>query len=163
MKIFVVGDTHGSITKVQKKIENIKPDYIFFTGDHYSDGLELAQNNNIEFKGVVGNCDRYSSGPEDSIIDLEGVRFYLTHGHNYGVKSNLNRLYYKAEELNANIVIFGHTHISYCEKINNIWMLNPGSASRPRKSPRGTFALIEINNQSIDIKILDLVESNKTK
>ena len=56
----------------------------------------------------------------------------LTHGHNYNVNYGLMNLSYKAEEENAQIVLYGHTHRYNVDYINNIFFLNPGSVSRPR-------------------------------
>lgn len=61
---------------------------------------------------------------------------------------NLDNLYYRALELGADIVLFGHTHVHINLLHDNIIILNPGSPSFPRGMSRTkTFGLIEIGEK----------------
>ena len=42
-------------------------------------------------------------------------------------KERLQQLIDTAKEQKVDAALFGHTHRPYCEKIDGIWFLNPGS------------------------------------
>ena len=56
------------------------------------------------------------------------------------------KLRYKALEIGADIVLYGHTHIGKIDFEEGIWYINPGSASVPRDGGR-SFAIINIRRK----------------
>jgi len=64
---------------------------------------------------------------DTEIFELNGKKIFLTHGHLYGVKSTMKEIEAKAEEIEADICIFGHTHREYMNEKNDIIYLNPGA------------------------------------
>jgi putative phosphoesterase len=143
--IAVAADTHGDTEKICQHLKPWKPDMLIFAGDYYRDGEKIAKSLQIKYHGVRGNCDRSDPQARDEeIVMIMGKKFYLLHGHQYGVKQGMNNLYYRTREIEADVVIYGHTHAEHLEQINNIWMINPGSASRPRINSRGSYVLIEM-------------------
>ncbi len=83
-------------------------------------------------------------------------RFYMVHGHQYGVKMSLQSLYYRAKEKEADIVLFGHTHVPCCEQEDGIWLINPGSPSRPRLAGKGSYALIDIKENELVPRLMEI-------
>lgn len=156
MRIAVAGDTHGKIKTLIQAFSPLKPDYLFFTGDYYSDGLKIARQLGVQWTGVAGNCDYGRKGEKEQQLTLAGHNFYLVHGHQYGVKRNLHSLFYRGQELGADVVLFGHTHVPVCEKVEDIWFINPGSASLPRLGSPGSYALIDIGSNNIIPRIIQL-------
>ena len=156
MRIAVAGDSHGRIEMVARSLQNAKPDYLFFTGDYYSDGKKLARWLDIDWCGVMGNCDYGRKGKQEQQVTMAGRTFYLVHGHQYGVKRSLNSLFYRGQELGVNLVLFGHTHVHLCEKIAGTWFINPGSASLPRLGGAGSYALIDLDENNITPRIIEL-------
>lgn len=157
MRIAVVGDTHGRIEKIKTELIKVKIDHMFFTGDYYSDAKRIAYHLGVSYNAIAGNCDSGSSGHSELLINMAGKTFYLVHGHQYNVKTSLNNLYYRGKELEADIVLFGHTHISYCEKMDDMWFVNPGSPSRPRLLDKGSsYALLDINKNYLLPQIINL-------
>jgi hypothetical protein len=147
--IAVVADTHGETNKICQRLKQKKPDMLIFAGDYYRDGDKIAQALQIDYYGVRGNCDRSEPRARDEeIIMVMDKKFYLLHGHQYGVKQSMNSLYYRAREIDADVVIYGHTHTAHLEQIDNIWMINPGSVSRPRFDCRGSYVLIEMDEST---------------
>ncbi|MDE5052280.1 metallophosphoesterase family protein [Niallia taxi] len=53
-----------------------------------------------------GNCDYFSQYPEDSIQEMNGKKLLMVHGHLYGVKSSVSRLFYRAKDVCAQIACF---------------------------------------------------------
>ncbi|MGO1469525.1 MAG: metallophosphoesterase [Tissierella sp.] len=158
MRILVVSDTHGKNKKLIDKVKAIKkPDLIFHLGDYVGDGLTISKALEISPIIVMGNGDHPSSGfKEEEIIEIKGKRIFLTHGHRFGVYSNLNRLFYRAKELEADIALFGHTHIPIVKEMEGCILMNPGSPSSPRGfSHKKTFAIIEIDKE-IKVKHIEI-------
>lgn len=156
MRIAVAGDTHGRIDKLSRAMKMLKPDYLFFTGDFYGDGLKLARQLSVDWTGVMGNCDYGQKGQQEQQVVCAKRSFYLVHGHQYGVKRSLNSLFYRGQEVGADLILFGHTHVSFCDKIDGIWLINPGSASLPRLGSSGSYALIDIDEDNLNARIIEL-------
>ena len=110
MKIVVFSDSHGKLDYMIAAMELERPDHVFFLGDHESDGWDLSRMYPmIPVNAVKGNCD-WGPGLEEWPIELEGVRFLLTHGHQQGAKSGLGRLEAAGIRAGAQMVCYGHTH-----------------------------------------------------
>ncbi len=157
MKILIIGDTHNHPMGVKKALKMTMPvDMLIHTGDGWKDAEDIPQG--VELVRVTGNCDRSIKGEAEKTITLEGVKILITHGHKYNVKHDLNRLYYKALESKANIVIYGHSHKRVSEKVGDILFINPGSAWRPRDCEPPGFVLMKIDDGKTVFRFLDLAE-----
>lgn len=157
MRILVVSDTHGHLEEVQHVVEHLgNVDLILHAGDHYRDTDDLAYYHEIPARGVMGNCDFPGDGPLEDILDVAGYRIFITHGHRYGVHRNTDRLMQRARELNAQIIIYGHTHIPDHRVEENILILNPGSLVKPRGGSKPSFGLIDINADHVEAHIFTL-------
>ncbi len=154
MRILVVGDTHGRISPLINKIRELEFDYMFFTGDFIADASKIVRRKPIKYKGVRGNCDP-RTGHEEQIIEMDGKRFYLIHGHQLSAKKGHDLIWQRGKEIGADAVIFGHTHKACSEKIGGIWLINPGSPSYPR-SGAATYAVINISEGQIHPYIVEL-------
>ena len=133
MKILVVSDSHSSLYLMRGCIKAVKPDCLIHLGDYYDDGRILHEENpDTLFYQVPGNCDcsfGFNLKDETLLITIAGVKFMLTHGHRFRVKSGLDSLISYARDNNVNAVMFGHTHIPLCSReADGIWVLNPGAA-----------------------------------
>ncbi len=158
MRILLASDTHGNISDLVDFLGDEEFDLLFFLGDYVRDGIEIAKRLDIPGKIVRGNGDRNVRGfSNDEIFELKGKKMFLTHGHEYGVSFGLDNIYYRAKEIGADYVFFGHTHVPIIERIDQMTIMNPGSASRPRTSDRlKSFGIIELgkelNEEIIKIK-----------
>lgn len=157
LEIAIIGDTHGRREAIQRKLKLLGIKHFLFTGDFYSDAKIIAHKLGITFTGVVGNCDPKSSNIlEEQVIEIADKRIYIVHGHQYNVKYNLHNLFYRAGELKADIVVYGHTHIPNLEYIDNILFLNPGSPSRPRGGSNASFILLKIGAGVVEPEIVEI-------
>ena len=128
MKILVFSDSHGAMGKMVEAMEHERPHHVFFLGDHYRDGIELSQlYPDIPMDIVRGNCD-WGKGPDLRGVELEGVRFLLTHGHLQYVKSGLDELLQEAKNRQVQVACFGHTHLAKVVYRDGSYLMNPGSA-----------------------------------
>lgn len=132
MKLLVFSDSHSSLSFMRKCIEKLKPDGIIHLGDHYDDGEAIREENpNILFYQVAGKCDRYRCPPsarEMLCIKIAGVMIFMTHGHTYYVKQGMGAFLKAARDYDAQVALYGHTHIPYCEQEpDGLWVMNPGA------------------------------------
>lgn len=151
MKIVVISDTHGIISKAVDTIEKEKPDYCIHLGDVCSDckNLEMVFPRQ-KFIFVKGNNDfwtRDDDYPLERIFTLEGKKFLICHGHTYHVKQGLYSLLNKAKEENADIVLYGHTHQSYLET-GKITVMNPGAYAQ--------YGVITIDNGEVTASLEEI-------
>ncbi len=157
MLIAVVSDTHRIIKYINLAKELIKDaDILIHLGDNIDD-VELLERG---FKGkvyaVAGNCDYSAKYPKESVIEVNGKRVFFTHGDLYGVKSSMNNIYYRGRELNADIVLFGHTHQQLIEKEDDMILMNPGSISLPKLKGR-CIGFIDIDdNGDVDAYLKEI-------
>ena len=158
MRIFVVSDTHGSTEEFLSKMSTIeKPDLIIHLGDYVKDGIKIEKETGVKTLVVKGNGDYFQLGyNEDEIFNIEGKKIFVTHGHIYNVRYGLNNLVYKGQEINADLILFGHTHIPILIQENDTIIMNPGSPSMPRGFDRKkTFGIIELD-ENISGQIIEI-------
>ncbi|SCZ08012.1 YfcE family phosphodiesterase [Alkaliphilus peptidifermentans] len=152
--VAVMGDTHNQFQIINKLKDYMKDvDVIIHTGDHYDDINYIKKIYNKKVIGVKGNCDW--NGSDVLIEEINGKIFFICHGHQYNVKSNLNGIFYKGKEANADIVIFGHTHIPYYAVEEDMTLLNPGSLAFPRAGSDKSFAILQVDTL-IKVKLIAL-------
>ena len=150
MLIVVVSDTHGNentILKIRNEIKERNVNYMIHLGDNIDDAEKIVDGLDCTFYGVKGNCD-LANFPDELIVKIENKKFFITHGHKYGVKMGLNNIFYKGKEVEVDAVLFGHTHIKIISKEDGLWIINPGSPSLP-KDRVPSIAFIEIKGNEI--------------
>lgn len=158
MKIAVISDSHyneKSIKLIQNHLKDI--DILLHCGDGAPDVNYIKNFFSGEIYAVRGNCDITSEYPIERIIEIEDKKIYITHGHMYNVKSEYNTIFYKGKEVNADIVLFGHTHKAMISNYDNLIIMNPGSIALPYGRDRKTMGIIEILNDSkIEAKLIEI-------
>ena len=130
-KVLVVSDSHGDINLLKKIVKRERDcKTIIHLGDHFTDMEEL--NINPEKKRVYtvrGNCD-WAGADTEQLIDIMGLKIFITHGHFYGVKYTYSELIARAQELEADLALFGHTHEILDAEHEGLRLYNPGTCSR---------------------------------
>ena len=121
--ILVISDYHKQEEKVLNLISTINPTHIICCGDGESE-MEFYTKNNII--SVKGNCD-YIDLPLLTMIEIEGKRILVTHGHWYNVYFDTFKLYMLGKEKGADVVLYGHTHNQMVEEYDGITFINPGA------------------------------------
>lgn len=112
-------------------IESARPDGIIHLGDGARDAINVHHcYPEIPFYHVYGNCDGF---PPDNLlvkeIELQGKRILFSHGHVWQVKSGLAKAVLAARQSNADILLYGHTHIPVAHEASGLWVMNPGPAT----------------------------------
>ena len=146
-RILVLSDSHGDILSLRKAVEAEQPAHILHLGDHYADAQELSRlYPHIPLHGVRGNTDDPLWGQAKQSVWIGGFHLFLTHGHNYYVKTGLSFLTAHARETRADAVLFGHTHRAFLE-FDGIHIFNPGCVSgRLAGYGAASYGVIELKN-----------------
>jgi len=158
MKIIVFSDTHGYTEYARNVLKRIGEyaDMVFHLGDYDADARELADLfPMLAFHWVKGNNDYGGDTPSERMVSAEGVRFLLTHGHRQGVHNGVLNLAYRAQEMDADVVLYGHTHRAVSVHRGALMMVNPGSISAPRDSTVPTFAILAVENGYVECAIME--------
>lgn len=154
MRIGVMSDTHGSKWSIKKAADMLKNcDMIIHLGDYVYDVYDIARIYKGKILSVKGNCDFTNGVPGESIEEIEGKKILITHGHNYNVKYGLNELIERGIDIKADLVLYGHTHISSVDYEHGIYFVNPGSTVSPREG-FCSIAIIEIENGIVNPSIV---------
>jgi putative phosphoesterase len=165
MKLVIASDLHGNLEyteKLLKYCELKNPDQIIILGDflhNYYRYDPFAENEVANLlnrwgaiiTGIRGNTDSDNDlaklnfpVTEDYLkYDIDGIEFYLTHGH---LSNKYDYLF------DDNYCLIGHSHTYNLEGKH----LNPGSVGFPRRNPEHTclyyenktFKLINLDNFS---------------
>lgn len=153
MKCLCFSDSHGSPYKIRLAL-NKHPDaeVIFYLGDGLRDIEDFLFDKTRAWFVVQGNCDysasfgNYFAKKTDSIT-LINKRIFFTHGDLYGVKYGFDGVKKLAEDHNADIVLFGHTHQPLEKYISTdeggYYLFNPGSIGA------GSYGVIQIIENGI--------------
>ncbi|KAA9008522.1 metallophosphoesterase [Paenibacillus spiritus] len=157
MRIGVVSDTHISRTGRKLPETLIRSlegaDLILHLGDWvipevYDMLAELAP-----VEGIAGNNDGpmiVSRFGERKILELDGLRFGLVHGHypysGQGTPGNA-LLAFRGESLDC--ILFGHSHQPLLRRESGLLLFNPGSPTDKRREKRYSFGLLETGGREI--------------
>ena len=154
MKALIVSDSHGSTELLEelKRRHAHTVDQLIHCGDS-----ELSNDNEAirGFTTVKGNCDFYGDFPEETMLEANDHKILVVHGHLYSVKSNLLSLSYRAEEVGATVVCFGHSHLLGAEKIGDVLFINPGSIRLPRGRRERTYVILELEGEEAVLRVYD--------
>lgn len=157
MRIGVVADSHGNLFILDKLLTQMgELDMIIHLGDHYRDIVKINDKYKNKIEYVNGNNDSKGDAEAEKVLNLGGKRIFITHGDKYNVYYGIDRLYYKAQEVEADAVLFGHTHKRSREDFGGIMFLNPGSPSSPRDRKAGGL-ILTIENNIIEPNFVNLI------
>ena len=113
MELLIFSDSHGRVDGMRAALERQTrpPQAVCFLGDGLRDTERLTLGRAMLYD-VRGNCDlgMEADAPIDRTVTLAGHKLFLTHGHMHGVKSGLGALIAAAARMEADVVLFGHTH-----------------------------------------------------
>ena len=156
-KVLIMSDSHGltkEVSEIKKRHAN-EVDHLIHCGDSE---LMMESKELERFNTVAGNCDYDSQFPNEAIITENKLKIFVTHGHLYRVKTTLMPLSYRAEELGAHVICFGHSHIAGAEKVDDKLYINPGSIRLPRLRREGTYAILSW--ETIDDIMIEFFDVN---
>lgn len=112
MDILIVSDTHGRRDRMKKLLDRTNPGVLLFLGDGLGD-LSVVPDT-VTVRAVRGNCDVIGRDvPEARVEDFGACRVFMTHGHRFGVKSHVETVAVAALNTDADVLLYGHTHVPF--------------------------------------------------
>ena len=155
-RIVIISDSHGDMENVRRifrKETNV--DMVIHLGDILGQDELLKDICKCKTVVVKGNCDIVTENNIYEIIEVDNNKIFATHGHNYGVDYSIDTLCNVAEGNNCNIAMYGHTHVPDNSLYRGMYVVNPGSVSRPRQLNRKpTYAVMKVaEDGKVDIRI----------
>ena len=149
MKVAVLSDTHAPRywktcpAGVARRLEGA--DLILHAGDVCRAGVLEELASFAPVRAVLGNNDTPDvaawGAPETLELDLDGLAVAMVHdaGPARGRPRQLRRRFPEAE-----LVVFGHSHIPLDQTGDGVRIFNPGSPTDRRRQPQGTMGLLRI-------------------
>lgn len=140
-KVLIMSDSHGLTDEVEeiKARHSSDVDAMIHCGDSE---LDYDSKPLEHFHYAKGNCDFDPEMSDHQVVEIEGITFFVTHGHLLRIKSTLMPLYYKAKEAGAQVACFGHSHIAGAEKVEDLLLINPGSIRLPRDHKEPSYTIL---------------------
>jgi len=155
--LVIISDTHnGPLPKlVASHIE--KADMMLHAGDFT--GMEYYEQL-ISFgkplHGVLGNMDRgalETALPLKKVICVEEVRIAMVHG--WGGPSGLEKRVLKAfENVDWDVLVFGHSHSPLIKREEERLILNPGSPTDKRFALHNSFITMTVHGRDVNAEIV---------
>ena len=162
MRVVVLSDTHAPRYWKRCPPALAEPltgaDLILHAGDVCTaDVLELLSQF-APVQAVFGNNDLPEvaawGAPETLELELDGLSVAMIHdsGQAVGRTSRMRRRF-----PNADLVVFGHSHIPMDLSADGVRVFNPGSPTDRRRQPYGTFGILDIDSaELVDARIIPL-------
>lgn len=158
MRIIVISDTHGVSHRLERVLQKHCKDADLFL--HLGDGASEWETVSKKYpdlcmKIVVGNCDfNFTHLPAELLLKEEGYTVFATHGNLYQVKFGLDKIIQRARESHASILLYGHTHQSFTDYRDGIYIFNPGSLSRPQ-SGIPSYGILDLTEAGIVCNVVE--------
>jgi putative phosphoesterase len=151
--IGVISDTHGLVRpEVHEALAGV---YLILHagdvgGDEVLDELALI----APVAAVFGNTDPPGHPRLVERLDrtIGGVRIHVSHGHELGVPKPDKLL----KAYDADVIIYGHTHVPLLQTVNGRIVLNPGAAGPRRFELRPSVARLTIAGGQASAVLRDL-------
>ena len=151
-RLLVLSDSHGDAAAVYRAIvAQPEADTVLHLGDGAADlAAVVSAFPRLTFIQVRGNGDYSANGSIPYVREecFEGKRFFLTHGHLYGVKSDLFRVVCAAKGRGADVLLYGHTHVPMTDYEDGLYILNPGSLRS------GTYGVVDLSGAGVVLNII---------
>ena len=160
MKIVVVSDSHGNYYNFSRILDaNKDADYIIHSGDGEEDIEDLQMYKPALMKKLIyvaGNCDIHSLAERTKVAEINGVRIFIAHGDMHQIKTDKTVIAREAIKQNCQAAIFGHSHIRFCETVEGVFLLNPGSCDHQGDETPPSYAIMTIDNGNISAEIIEI-------
>ena len=158
MKIGVLSDTH-SLNLPPQLIKGLQGvDLIIHAGDICDGDVLKVLKAIAPLKVVQGNMDDPSLKkrlPLKELFDIEGIRIGVYHGHgnNRDALSNVKEQF---KNDFVDLVVFGHSHQPFNEKIGKTVYFNPGSPNDAVRAPYFSYGRIDVKGATIEARIIKI-------
>ena len=102
---------------------------------------------------VLGNTDGDMPINESAVVTLDGKKFFVQHIVDpHRLQASLRE---RLKRIEPDVVVFGHTHMPFCETLGGVLFLNPGSVTQPRGDYRPSMVRLIIDHGKITPKFIE--------
>lgn len=144
-KIVIISDTHGNAKGIEKLMPIIQEnDYVIHLGDGAGDMRAVWDAYPDKVFICAGNCDFFSPWQTEGELEVEGVKIFYCHGHQYDVKRTRLSLARETKSRGCQIALYGHTHVAKISEREGVTLINPGSLRRS-VNEGGSYCYLVIN------------------
>jgi hypothetical protein len=107
-------------------------------------------------EAVAGNMDEPALQElllKERVVEVDGARIGMLHeaGPRVGRQA---RLAVRFPDCHA--VVYAHTHMPHVERFQHLWILNPGSPTERRSSPRHSMIVLRVDGEEIEPELVPL-------
>ncbi|UCD55244.1 MAG: metallophosphoesterase family protein [Candidatus Omnitrophota bacterium] len=150
-RIGVISDTHiprAALDLPERVYKEFRgADMILHAGDLIEMSVFEKLRKIAPTHAVSGNMDTYEvkeALPQKETINVEGFKIGLMHG--YGPPAKI--IDTVSKEFNGmDVIVFGHSHSAFCERIKNTLFFNPGSPTDKIFAAYNSFGILEIGKE----------------
>ena len=146
-RVLVTSDIHGRWEKALEILAEEKYDISIDLGDSEQTESWVKEN----FDHYVGGNNDWDFSIEEKVIEIEGIRIAMCHGHTRGIykQPSYDEAIAFGQDLEAQIVLHGHSHIVRHKYTNGMLVLCPGSINRSWTEHGNTYAILTLENKEI--------------
>jgi uncharacterized protein len=159
--VAVIADTHlprGARRLPDACVERLRgADLVLHAGDFVSAAF-LAELEALgpPVLGVHGNMDEPAlkeALPQERVVEVGGARIGMVHipGPRIGREARLADRFPGCQA-----VVYGHTHVPQVERVEEVWLLNPGSPTERRTAPGHSVLVLRVEEGAIEPELVPL-------
>jgi predicted phosphodiesterase len=103
------------------------------------------------------NLSKIQKAPTFFNKELNGIKIKMYHGSPWNFLEEYiypdYKHFEKFQDLDADLIILGHTHVPFINYVNKMIIFNPGSCGQPRdKDDRASYGVFQTDDRSLEIK-----------
>src|SRR5262245_15560586 len=154
LRIGVIYDTHDFFDpQLPKLFAGV--DHILHGGDIGRSRIILDLENIAPVTAVLGNNDTDGMGFRETEVVTLAERKFLVH-HIVNPKAPADSIRDRIRRDRPEVVVFGHSHIPFAERIEGIFYFNPGYAGKSRFGLERTVAILQCDGKGVRHELLKL-------
>ena len=148
----ILSDNHGDWPPhIAESLAGV--DAIIHAGDIGPYKLVLDMEGIAPTTAVLGNTDGDMPLDETAVVTIGEKKFLVQHIVNpHRLQASLRE---RLKHVKPHVVVFGHTHHPFCETLDGVLFLNPGSVTQPRGSYRPSMVRLTIDDGKITPKFIE--------
>jgi uncharacterized protein len=156
----VLSDTHlprGGRRLPERCVAELeRADLVLHAGDLVAASVLDELRGFAPVEAVLGNMDEPALAarlPEQRVVEVAGARIGMVHvpGPAVGREARLLRRFPGCQA-----VVYGHTHVPKVERVQGVWVLNPGSPTERRRAPTRGLLVLEVEDGEIRPELVTL-------
>ncbi len=92
--------------------------------------------------------------PNEFRFELDSLHLLVCHGSPWSLEEYIypdNQYLERFAQVDADVIIMGHTHIPWQGHVKGKWLINPGSCGQPRDyQPSSSYAVFDTTDMRLD-------------